>query len=72
MIEVWIDNGEAFFCMSGLIDLHIRSGTVSRDAVKLMDLPTNSMDEAHKLFADHIAEDGAIINENEPRQEGWD
>jgi hypothetical protein len=73
MIEAWMDedDGEVFFCVGGLIDLHIRSGTVSKNVKKIMDLNTNNMTEAHKMFQEHLLEQGAQLQDG-TLQEGWD
>jgi hypothetical protein len=73
MIEAWIDedNNEVFFCVGGLIDLHIRSGTVSKNIQKIMDLPTSNMAEAHKMFQEKLKDQGAQLDD-ETFQEGWD
>jgi hypothetical protein len=71
MIEVWMDedDGEAFFCLAGMIDLHIRTGTVSKNVQKVMDLNTNNMTEAHKMFQKQL--DDVEIDESS-KEEGWD
>lgn len=74
MIEVWIDNGEAFFCEGGRIQLHIKSGTVSKSAVKFGEYQTDSMSEAHKAFSGDLADRAAnqVVNDLAGNEEGWD
>lgn len=76
MIEVWIDNDaaepEAFFCLPGLINLHIKQGTVSKNVTKICDLQTNSMSEAHKMFQEQLQDESKINLPNGLYEEGWD
>lgn len=71
MIEVWLDekDGQAFFCEGGRIDLHIRTGTVSKNVSKIGEYATNSMTEAHKMFAETLEK--MEIDESQG-EEGWD
>ena len=73
MIEVWIDKGEAFFCEGGRIQLHISSGTVSKNAIKFAEYNTNSMTDAHKLFSVQLesAANEQLDLDGAPA-EGWD
>lgn len=73
-IEVWIDNGEAFFCEGGRISLHIKAGTVSKSAVKFGEYQTSSMQEAHKAFAGDLADRASrqVVDELLGNEEGWD
>jgi hypothetical protein len=67
MIEAWVDeeNGEAFFCLGGQIDMHIKAGIVSKKIQKVMDIPTDNMKDAHRIFAEHLT---AMAEETD---EGW-
>lgn len=72
MIEVWMDpeNNEVTFIEGGRIQLHLKTGTISKESYKLMDIQTNSMSEAHKLFAESLEENQTI--DETGIQEGWD
>lgn len=74
MIEVWIDNGEAFFCEGGRINLHIKAGTVSKSAVKFGEYQTVSMEEAYKSFIGDLENKAAsqVVNDLVGNEEGWD
>jgi hypothetical protein len=73
MIEVWLDedNNEVFFCMGGLIDLHIKTGTVPKNVKKIDSYPTTSMPEAHKMFQEKLRESNDQLLAD-TLQEGWD
>ena len=74
MIEAWIDGADVFFCEGGRIDLHLRTGTCSDKAIKVAEFETNSMPEAHKMFAKHLEEKAAETEMNDLLgiNEGWD
>lgn len=67
MIEAWIDedSGEAFFCLAGQIEMHLKVGLVSKKAYKVMDIPTDNMKEAHRIFAEHLQAQAEEVDE------GW-
>ena len=72
MIEAWIDpeNNEVTFIEGGRIQLHLKTGTISKESYKIMDIQTNSMSEAHRIFRESLR-DNLQIHENN-REEGWD
>ncbi len=76
LIEVWIDPknpGEPFFCVGGMIDLHMRSGTVGNTAVLIGAYHTNSMQEAQRLFLQEMKDAGDKAAFDEMLGgEGWD
>lgn len=68
MINAYRDGDEIIFCEEGREKLHRKTGTLSDSALLVATLHTNSMTEAHKLFASQF-EDVELDNNFD---EGWD